>query len=86
MYVIVTYDVKGKRVKTALKICRKYLIHVQRSVFEGSLTERQLKCLERELERNLVSCEDSVCIYRMNSLKYVSKTEWGLSASNRFLL
>ena len=43
MFVIVVYDINRKRVGMALKICRKYLVHVQKSVFEGNITERQLK-------------------------------------------
>lgn len=34
MYIILTYDVGSKRVEKVLKICRKYLVHVQKSVFE----------------------------------------------------
>ncbi len=51
MYVILTYDVKEVRVSKAMKICRKYLTHVQRSVFEGWLTESTLKRLKRDLEK-----------------------------------
>lgn len=40
MYVILTYDVKVKRNPKVLKLCRKYLTHVQKSVFEGFISER----------------------------------------------
>ena len=43
MFVILTYDVRQKRHSKTRKICKKYLYHVQKSVFEGYLTERQLK-------------------------------------------
>lgn len=46
MFVIVVYDINRKRVGRALKICRKYLVHVQKSVFEGNITEGQLKQLK----------------------------------------
>ena len=49
MFVILTYDVNQKRVKKALSVCRRYLIRVQRSVFEGHITEMKLKKLKREL-------------------------------------
>ena len=35
MYVILTYDVGAKRVSKVMKTCRKYMVHVQKSVFEG---------------------------------------------------
>ena len=42
MFVILTYDVKQKRHSKIRKTCQKYLYHVQKSVFEGYLTENQL--------------------------------------------
>ena len=56
MYIILSYDVNTKRVGKALKICRKYLHSVQRSVFEGYLTDRQLAKLKNELKK-LISRE-----------------------------
>lgn len=43
MYVILVYDVGEKRVAKMLRLCRKYLNWIQNSVFEGELTEVQLK-------------------------------------------
>ena len=42
MYVIVVYDVNAKRNNKVLKTCRRFLTHVQRSVFEGTITEARL--------------------------------------------
>ena len=70
MFVIVTYDVNVKRNNKVLKICRKYLIHVQKSVFEGNITEAKLRKLKSELKRTTKTDEDSVIIYRFDSLKY----------------
>ena len=39
MFVVLSYDVGKKRVKKALRVCRKYLTHIHRSVFEGPITE-----------------------------------------------
>lgn len=78
MYVILTYDVRQIRVSKAMKICRKYLTHVQRSVFEGWLTEAMLKRLKRELEAVLVFTEDAVSIYQVESLKYTKKEQIGV--------
>ena len=73
MFVILTYDVQAKRNPKVLKTCRKYLGHVQKSVFEGMITEGQLNRLKRELERVIVADNDQIAIYRFDSLKYSSK-------------
>lgn len=77
MFVIVTYDVNVKRNNKVLKICRKYLVHVQKSVFEGNITEAKLRKLKSELKRTTKTYEDSVIIYRFDSLKYSSKEVLG---------
>jgi len=43
MYVVVVYDTAAERNPKILRTCRKYLHHVQRSVFEGQLTEARLR-------------------------------------------
>ena len=48
MFVIVTYDVSTKRVSKVMKICRKYLMHIQRSVFEGMITESKMNKLKQD--------------------------------------
>ena len=63
MFVILVYDVKAKRNNKILKTCRKYLRHVQKSVFE-------LKKISNEKE-------DSIIIYRFETLKYSSKEVLG---------
>lgn len=73
MYVIVVYDVNAKRNNKVLKTCRRFLTHVQRSVFEGTITEARLGRLKREIRRVIDTSEDSVMIYRFETLKYSSK-------------
>lgn len=78
MFVIVTYDVASKRVSKVMKTCRKYLKHVQKSVFEGMITEGKLKQLKGELE-TLINCtEDKICIYKIDNLKFTSKEQIGV--------
>lgn len=55
MFVILVYDVNSSRCAKVMKICKKYLHHVQRSVFEGMITESKLKGMRQELERNITS-------------------------------
>ncbi len=77
MFIILTYDVNAKRVSKVMKICRKYLTHIQRSVFEGMITESKLGYLKRELRNVIIKEEDQICIYKMESLKYTCKEEIG---------
>ncbi len=73
MFVILVYDINQKRVSKVMKTCRKYLVHVQKSVFEGRITEASLKRLKAELRHIVKVEEDAVCIYCMDSLKYTWK-------------
>lgn len=77
MFVIVTYDVATKRVSKVMKTCRKYLTHVQKSVFEGMITEGKLKNLKGELDKLIVYTEDEICIYKIDNLKFTSKEQIG---------
>lgn len=79
MFVILTYDVASKRVSKVMKTCRKYLTHVQKSVFEGMITDGKLERLKQELSRIIVSAEDEVCIYKLETVKYASKETIGMS-------
>lgn len=73
MYVILVYDFGEKRVNKALKTCRKYLTWVQNSVFEGEVTEANLKKLKIELQNKMDKNEDSIIIYILSSSKYSNK-------------
>ncbi|MBR1722869.1 MAG: CRISPR-associated endonuclease Cas2 [Treponema sp.] len=77
MFVIVAYDVSKKRVSKTLKICRKYLHHVQNSVFEGRLTPAQLQKMKSELEKVIVPAEDGILIYRMETTRFIQKDTIG---------
>lgn len=76
-FTMLSYDIKVKRVGKAKKICRKYLNHVQKSVFDGAITEGQLKRLKNELQQLVVPEEDTVCIYYLASSKYAGKEQIG---------
>ena len=60
MYVILVYDIKtddgGQRVlNRTFKICKKYLCHIQNSVFEGELSEAQIVKLNYELKKVIMN-------------------------------
>ncbi len=73
MYIILVYDFGENRVAKALKTCRKYLTWVQNSVFEGEITEGNLKKLKTELESKMNRDEDSLIIYTLSKNKYTDK-------------
>ena len=82
MFVILAYDVNQKRVSKVMKICRKYLVHVQKSVFEGILTEGKLQALKRDLKKVIDVETDGVCIYSTASTSYFLKEELGVVEDN----
>lgn len=68
---ILVYDIELKdkkdqrRLNWAKKISRKYLHHVQKSVFEGEITLSQIARLEREILSVIDFERDSVIIYKL---------------------
>lgn len=86
MFVILVYDMGEKRVAKALKRCRKYLNWVQNSVFEGEISDSNLKKLKMEMERVLVPEEDSVIIYTMRTTRYSEREIMGLRKGGQDLI
>lgn len=78
MYVVLVYDVRKKRVQKVMKICCKYLNHLQNSVFEGNITEAKLTRLKGEIKNVIDVKTDSVCVFRMESTRYISKEQIGV--------
>lgn len=78
MFVILVYDFEERRVSKALKVCRKYLTWVQNSVFEGEITEGNLKKLKIELKEKMDIEKDSILIYSFQSTKYSQKEIIGI--------
>ncbi len=78
MFVVLVYDVGEKRVAKALKTCRKYLNWVQNSVFEGEISEVNLKKLKAEMKRIMNLSEDSVIIYTWRTQRYSSREILGV--------
>ena len=73
MYVILVYDFGEKRVGKMLKLCRKYLNWIQNSVFEGEITDVQLKEIESSAEKFMNPDEDSIIIFSSRSQMYMDK-------------
>ena len=82
MYVICVYDVNEKTCVKVMKILGKYLFHIQKSVFEGTLTPKQFSVLKEELHK-VTSDEDSVLFYFSYNEKQIYKE--GLNKVNESL-
>lgn len=72
MYYIAVYDVEQKRVGRMLKLFRRYLHHIQNSVFEGELTPAAYKRLKHEVDNLCNDEKDSVIFFEMSG-KYMKK-------------
>ena len=77
MYVILVYDVDQKRTAKMLKLCRRYLSWIQNSVFEGEISEVQLKQLTSEA-RNLMDEKDSLIFFKSRDEKWLENVLSGL--------
>lgn len=82
MYVILVYDIKvdekGQRIlNKVFKICKRYLCHIQNSVFEGELSEAQIIELKYEIKRLIRNDIDSVIIFKSRNPKWLKKEFWG---------
>lgn len=64
MFVILCYDVGAKRVSKVMKTVKKYLRPVQRSVFDGHISEKNLKALKEELKELIETDNDGIVIYK----------------------
>ena len=67
MFIILSYDVQEARCTKISKIVKKYLNYMQRSLYQGYLTEKQLKKLQDELLPHLDPEYDSIIIYRLGN-------------------
>ncbi len=66
IYDVSTVDEGGPyRLVKIMKTCRRYLTHVQYSVFEGDITEGQLVCLKNELLGLANADNDFIIIYSL---------------------
>ncbi len=64
-YVFLFYDVNEKRVNRVFKVCKKYLVHYQKSVFRGKITPSKLIKLKAEIKKVVDEKEDFVSIIQL---------------------
>ena len=82
MYIVLVYDVSqeengARRWSRIFKICKKYLTHIQNSIFEGELSKGQLAQLQKELKEYIDKELDSVIIFKSRQEKWLDKEFWG---------
>ncbi|MEV5575453.1 CRISPR-associated endonuclease Cas2 [Spirillospora sp. NPDC052269] len=77
MHVIVVYDTAAERNPRILRTCRKYLHHVQRSVFQGQLSQAQLRRFQSEVENLLDLSYDNVLVYTYPPGTTPTRLTWG---------
>ena len=75
-YVIAVYDVAVERNAKALRLFRRYLRHVQNSVFEGELSPAQLAELESAADA-LLEGNDAVVLYALRTQAYSERRSLG---------
>jgi CRISPR-associated protein Cas2 len=83
MYVILVYDIKNdnngqKVLNKVFKTCKKYLVHIQNSVFEGELSESQIYALNLEINSLIRKDMDSVIIFKSRNQRWLEKEMWGV--------
>ncbi|HOK41678.1 MAG TPA: CRISPR-associated endonuclease Cas2 [bacterium] len=84
MYIILVYDINTetkegqRRLNKVFKICKQYLSHIQKSVFEGELTNAKIEELKFKLNSLLDNSCDSVIIFSSRDIKWMNKDLLGL--------
>lgn len=89
MYIILVYDIMtdkdGKKIlPKVFKICKRYLNHIQNSVFEGEMSQVQLRELKIELSRLIRNDKDSLIIFKNRQSKWLEKECFGLKVDDDF--
>ena len=73
MLVVITYDVNSmtvageKRLRRVAKLCERYGVRVQNSVFEVLVDATQLTALKHELSKEINEDVDSIRFYRLGN-------------------
>ena len=82
MYIVLVYDISQneegqKRWSHIFKICKKYLSHIQNSVFEGEISKVQLMKLKQEIQPYINENLDSVIVFKSRQERWLDKEFWG---------
>lgn len=89
MLVLITYDVNtstsagAKRLRQTAKLCEKFGVRVQNSVFEVLVDAAQLTALKHEMKKIINEKEDSVRFYRLGNTYQNRNNGKNTTGSNR---
>jgi CRISPR-associated protein Cas2 len=83
MYIVLVYDIiadeQGPRIsRNVFKICKKYLTNIQKSTFEGNLTQLNYMKLKNELSGYIRKDKDSLLIFKSRDEKWLEKEFLGI--------
>ncbi|CAK7021354.1 MAG: CRISPR-associated endoribonuclease Cas2 [Peptostreptococcus russellii] len=83
MYIILVYDIaldeNGAKVwRDTFKICKRYLTHVQNSVFEGEVSKSQLFELKKAFKKVIRKDKDSLIIFSSRDQRWLDKDIFGI--------
>ena len=84
MYIIAMYDINTetsagrKRLRQIFKLMKKYLIHIQNSVFEGELTKAKFEELKLKTMDIMEAKIDSVIFFKSRDIKWMDKDICGV--------
>lgn len=83
MYIILVYDISldenGAKVwRDTYKICKRYLTHVQNSVFEGDVTKSQLFEMKKAFKKVIRKDKDSLIIFSSREQRWLDKDIFGI--------
>ena len=78
MYVVLVYGISQnnngqRRWSHVFKTCKKYLPHIQNSVFEGEISDVKLKILCSEADKLIDKDEDSIIIFKGRQREWLEK-------------
>jgi CRISPR-associated protein Cas2 len=88
MFVILVYDIADRQFKERdnsrriRKTIEKFLPRVQFSVYEGEMRESDFKKMTGMLEKHADHNQDSIIIYRFDSLKYNKRLVIGIEKND----
>ena len=91
MYVILVYDIckdgnGQKRWNRVFKLCKQNLVHIQKSVFEGEISEADLFKLEKSIDKEIDKSCDSVVIFKSRNERWLDKNVMGLQQEDSFMI
>lgn len=83
MYLILVYDIIADEggpwvSRNVFKTCKKYLVNIQKSTFEGELKESEYMKLKIELDKYIRKDKDSILVFKSRNQRWLDKEYLGV--------